>query len=342
MTTVNDPLCVFCVNVSNRALLSHSDRFTDHDAIGTPNTGGWPSWVSNDTIVLGNGSATQWYYRLGMPEAAEWFADVRSLRPETPDAARRRSRPHRRPARGRARQQPGDDPAPQDERPAAGEAARRRPAVRLLTRPDGKFADPTWSSDGRLLAWQEDDGVWPGRSRRPASCAGCPARALRIPGASEPDLSPARDQPRPAPAVRQPRQPDCLRRRSRRRATRAHGRTRVRHRGRSPRARELRDRRHARASTSEDPRAAAQAASHGRVRGPGCRHAHRPAHRRTALARRAIVLASGRRAYAAAGKAKFTIKLTRQGPEAPSEGPPPDGQRSRLSFKPTGAKAIST
>src|SRR4051812_32736474 len=75
VTTVFDPTCTFCVDTANRVLLSHSDRFTNADEVGTPNTGGWPSWLSNDTITLGSGSPTQWYYKLGMPQAAEWFAD---------------------------------------------------------------------------------------------------------------------------------------------------------------------------------------------------------------------------------------------------------------------------
>src|SRR5919197_744210 len=39
VTTVQDPTCVFCVNLSNRVLISHSDRFTHPDEVGTPNTG---------------------------------------------------------------------------------------------------------------------------------------------------------------------------------------------------------------------------------------------------------------------------------------------------------------
>src|SRR6476619_6686851 len=50
--TVFDPTCLYCVDVASRALLSYSDRFTAHDAIGTPNTGGWPSWLGNDTIAI--------------------------------------------------------------------------------------------------------------------------------------------------------------------------------------------------------------------------------------------------------------------------------------------------
>src|SRR5215212_5664669 len=36
VTAVSDPFCPYCVNVSNRALFSYPDRFTNYDAIGTP------------------------------------------------------------------------------------------------------------------------------------------------------------------------------------------------------------------------------------------------------------------------------------------------------------------
>jgi hypothetical protein len=52
VTTTSDPSCPYCVNIANQALLSYPDRFTRHDEIGTPNTGGWPSWVTNDTITI--------------------------------------------------------------------------------------------------------------------------------------------------------------------------------------------------------------------------------------------------------------------------------------------------
>ena len=62
---------------------------------------------------------------------------------------------------------------------------------------------------------------------------------------------------------------------------------------------------------------------------------------RAASARRATVLAGGRRAYRAAGKAKVTIKVTKKGRKRLRS-----ARRLRaslsVSFKPTGAKAIST
>ena len=145
---------------------------------------------------------------------------------ELPDAARRRSRPDRRPARGGARQPPGDDPAAQDGRAAPGQTDRREPAVRPAHPTHGKFIDPTWSSDGRLLAWQEDDGVWSGASRQTWRAAPAWARSHCAFRRHRARPQPRADQPRSPSAVRQPRQPDLVRRAHPRRATRAPGPTR--------------------------------------------------------------------------------------------------------------------
>jgi WD40 repeat protein len=51
----------------------------------------------------------------------------------------------------------------------------------------GEFGAPSWSPDGRSLAWAEGDGVWTGAVAR--NCAGSPR--LTIPGAREPDWGPA-------------------------------------------------------------------------------------------------------------------------------------------------------
>jgi hypothetical protein len=207
VTTVSDPYCPYCVNVSNRALLSYSDRFTNYDEVGTPNTGGWPSWVTNDTITIGSGSATQWYYRLGMPEAAEWFTlgdltgEILSLLDA--EAA---------PTGDRLAVVRGDNQETILLATMHGQPPNKPTfsglACDVFTGPTGKFADPTWSSDGRLLVWQEDDGIWV-RSI-PATlgdCGGYGAPALRIPGAKTPDLSPAAINPGARPPCGNPGNP---------------------------------------------------------------------------------------------------------------------------------------
>jgi hypothetical protein len=67
---------------------------------------------------------------------------------------------------------------------------------------------PTWSSNGRLLAWREDDGIW--TDAIPADVTDCPsygAAALTIPGGTDPDLSPAANAPGPRPACGNPGNP---------------------------------------------------------------------------------------------------------------------------------------
>ncbi len=208
VTTVNDPLCPFCVNVSNRVLLTHSDRFTNADEVGTPNGGGWPSWINNNTIVLGDGAAQQWYYTLGMPEMAMWFADSDLT--------------------GQTRSMLDDEVAPTGDRIAAVEGDNQeniviaamtagpptKPAVAHCgaIMPTGKFVDPTWQSDGRLLAWQENDGIW--TMTVPANVDACAmgasqygTPALRVPGGKNPDLSPAAINPGPRPGCGNPGNP---------------------------------------------------------------------------------------------------------------------------------------
>jgi hypothetical protein len=207
VTTVSDPLCPFCVNISNRVLLSYSDRFTGADEVGTPNTGGWPSWLSNDTITLGSGSATQWYYKLGMPAAAEWFTDfdvtgeIKSLL----DAEAAPSGDRLAVVRGDNQETilvlKMNGPPPSKPTIANGSCA-------ALSGPTGKFVDPTWAADGTLLAWQEDDGVWTMSVPADlADCAGFGTPALRVAGARNPDLGPAAINPGPRPPCGNPGNP---------------------------------------------------------------------------------------------------------------------------------------
>jgi hypothetical protein len=51
----------------------------------------------------------------------------------------------------------------------------------------GEFGRPSWSPDGRSLAWAEGNGIWAGQVGR--DCSGAPK--LRIPGGRDPDWGPA-------------------------------------------------------------------------------------------------------------------------------------------------------
>jgi hypothetical protein len=341
-TLVNDPICVFCVSVSNRALLSYSDRFTGYQEVGTPNTGGWPSWIGNDTIALGSGSATQWYYKLGMPEAAEWFADTDFVPQDFQSLLDAEASPTGdRLAVVRGNNQETilllrmNGPPPAKPTVANAQCAQ-------LVQPTGRFVDPTWSSDGRMVAWQEDDGVWSGAIPADlANCAGMGPFALRIPGAKNPDLSPAAINPGPRPPCGNPGNPvACV--------------------GPPPPVccvpppdpsfDPAAVRRVLRVFATNVTRGLARLKIRGLLRkgrltiafkAPG---AGKLAARLTASGAspsRAAVLASGRRVYQAAGRAKLTLKLTNQGRRRLRKARRLTATL-KVSFTPRGAKAIST
>jgi hypothetical protein len=84
----------------------------------------------------------------------------------------------------------------------------------------GELGPPTWSPDGRQLAWAAAEGIWVGTIGDPASCSGWSVK-LVVPGGHEP--TGARPRPDPArraaarrrPAPRHPAQsPSARRRRS--------------------------------------------------------------------------------------------------------------------------------
>jgi hypothetical protein len=344
VTAVNDPICVFCIQAASQALLSRSDRFTGYQEVGTPNTGIRPSWISNDTILLNNSSATQLYYRLGMPAAAEWFADHQTGLPQTPipllddsDLARTGTR---------LAIVRGDNNETLVLYTTAGvpPASTAPPTARCVYSgaTGGRFFNPTWSQDGQTLAWQEGDGIWTVQINTLGDCAANPPAALRIPGAAEPDFGPAAINPgarRPcgnpghpvvcvvAPPPPPPPCTTCPPRRDPAAVRKAltgfaeniaRGLKRLKIRGL------LRKGRITIAFTAP---------------GPGTLAARLTA--RGASASRTTLLASGRRVYREAGKQKLTLKLSREGRKRL--------RRARrltatlkVSFTPRGAKAIST
>jgi hypothetical protein len=206
VTTVQDPTCVFCVNIANQVLISHSDRFTNPDDVGNPHTGSQPSWLSNSTLLIsGGGASQQWYYTIGMSEAAQWFADSDNCAcsPGTGLNDGEVSRDGSVIAMVR-----GDG----GEQIALYTSTGAPPAIPswsnqcALTMPNGKFSNPTWSQDGHTLAWQENNGIWSvGSIDVPGCTSGTPA--LILPGAAEPDFGPAAVNPGARPACGNPGNP---------------------------------------------------------------------------------------------------------------------------------------
>jgi hypothetical protein len=184
-TAVSSPFCPFCISAENQVLISYSDRFTRVGAI-RPNTGDRPSWIGNDTLVLSNGSAQVLYYPLGAPAARSWFADFQtgggSPIPTLLDAEV--SRNGRRVAAVRGNLHESVVLYAMRGRPPAIPG----PFTTNCSLRGGPFKDPTWSSNGRLLAVQEPRGIWVTAYPTLTSC-GKPR--LVVPGGSQPDFGPA-------------------------------------------------------------------------------------------------------------------------------------------------------
>jgi hypothetical protein len=200
VTTVNDPLCPFCVDTTNRALISRSDSFTNATDIGTPNTGGWPSWDGNATLVLTNGSGTVWYYTIGMPEAAMWFdnsvfGDGQFWTLLDGEVSHDRTR---------FALVRGDNQEFLVTFAMAGAIPATPTPVCAFSGPTGKFVNPTWSQDGLTLAWKEDDGIWQSSIPNVSNCASYGMPHLVIPGGADPDFSPASVNPGARPGCGNP------------------------------------------------------------------------------------------------------------------------------------------
>ena len=338
VTAVNDPTCTFCIQAASQALLSRSDRFTGYQELGTPNTGIRPSWISNDTILLNNSSASQLYYRLGMPEAAAWFADYQTGFPQTPipllddsDLARTGTR---------LAIVRGDNNETLALYTTAGvpPASTAPPTARCVYSgaTGGKFLNPAWSQDGQTLAWQEGDGIWTAHDHHAERLRRNPARRAEDRRRQRARLRPAAINPGSRPPCGNPGAPAAC----------------------QPVACGLRPCQPGSipppfACAHGSPRTSRAALARLKIGGllrkgrltveftaptAGALVARLTAERSSA--RRASVLASRPADYAAAGKAKLTIKLTRQGRKRLRT-----ARRLRTtlnaSFTPTGAPATS-
>jgi hypothetical protein len=161
--------------------LSYSTRQTTHDEIFELSGRSNPSWIGDDKLLMFARSSTTTddtlIYTVGVAGTQKWYEDPQlSLAGGEIDASQTRF--------------------------AATDGAVIRlyqlnappPAIAVeprcdLTGPTGSFFRPTWSPDGRSLAWQEDDGIWAG----PVDLTNCSATnaSLLIPGGKAPDWGPA-------------------------------------------------------------------------------------------------------------------------------------------------------
>ncbi len=204
VTEVSTGTCLYCFDVASQALISHVDRFTNPDEVGTPHTGAHPSWMSNNTLLLSNGNATQWYYTLGMPEGAQWWGDTDNCGCVNPVGLTDGvvSRDGQRIALVR-----GDSGETIWLYKASGAPPATPTRECAFTGPDGKFQNPTWASNGQSLTWQEDNGIWSALIPDVTNCTTITPSQLIVPGATEPSLSPAAVAPGARPACGNPGNP---------------------------------------------------------------------------------------------------------------------------------------
>jgi hypothetical protein len=336
VTTVNDPLCAFCVNIANQALISRVNAFTNVNDVGNPHTGGWPSWLSDNQMVLTNGSGTVWTYKIGTdPEAQQWWQDsdncsMCALPAIVTLLDGEASRDGSKVAMVR-----GDN----QETIAIYQMTGAPPAIPTpkcaLTGPSGKFQNPTWSQSGGTLAWQENDGIW----SIPVDFSTCgtmggPQPALIIPGGAEPDFGPAAVNPGPRPGCGNPGNPTPC--------------------SSGPPPDGGVTSAQVKAKLTSFLSAEAKALKKLKIRGllkkkrvkvtfnaPSAGTLTLKLTTTGAAAKRSITLASGRLVFAAAGKKKVTLKLSSKGKKVLRHRRKLKGTLS-ASFTPKGGKATST
>jgi hypothetical protein len=205
ITTVQSGVCVFCIDLATRTLLTHVDRFTDADEVHGPQTGTEPSWMSNDTLLLSNGNATQWYFKLGTTEGQEWWGDSDNNEggPIVNLGDSEASRDGSRIAVVR-----GDNLETIQLYASTGAPPALPTAGCTFTgAAGGQFHGPTWSQDGQTLAWTEGDGVWTAHIGSLTQCDQITGAALKLAGAKEPDFGPAAVNPGPRPGCGNPGNP---------------------------------------------------------------------------------------------------------------------------------------
>lgn len=159
--------------------ISHSDRDTVNGEI-TSTLGGYltPSWLQDGRLLAFYAKERTTQVDIWSPDdtVVNWFADP-EVAPLLTDGEVTRAG-DRLAAMGSANdlrlyELPGPPPA--------------APVLRcVMTGFGGDASDPTWSPDGRSLAWEEPDGIHVAALEDLAAC-GSAARPLVVPGGADPD-----------------------------------------------------------------------------------------------------------------------------------------------------------
>jgi hypothetical protein len=161
--------------------------------------------MSNDTLLLSEGNAEQWYFKLGTTEGQMWWGDSQNNNgaPISNLGDSEASRDGSRIAVVR-----GDNLETIQLYASTGAPPALPTAGCTFVGPTGgQFHGPTWSQDGQTLAWTEGDGVWTSHIGSVTDCSQITGAALKFPGATDPDFGPAAVNPGPRPGCGNPGNP---------------------------------------------------------------------------------------------------------------------------------------
>jgi hypothetical protein len=202
----NCPPGVSC-GVRYVTLYSHSDRATPPEAFGKLYRNN-PSWVSNDRILAFNGFLNQVNYDSpggGNDDDVHWFDDMDMFDPSTDLGDGELSRQGDRFAAVRGYGASTHLMIYKVTENVISGSPSGPPAYACNTGNEETLDGPTWSPDGRAIAFAHKEGVEV--IPLPSVEEGCPGASsgtVVLPGGSEPDWGPAPVNPGPRHVVNQP------------------------------------------------------------------------------------------------------------------------------------------
>lgn len=197
IAAVSYPDCFYCVGTYDQALYSRPDTLTPYESIPMPHCCQDPSWMGSSGVLLTNGSATAWYSTVDQATSKPWFADGQATGSPSDEGL------------NDAELSPGGDriAAVRSTYPVstiglyqANGPPPVAPTIRCeisgaAAREGLDYTSPTWSPDGRALAWEEQGGIMVLSLPSLDDCGGGGQARLVFPGAKDPDWSPAANAP---------------------------------------------------------------------------------------------------------------------------------------------------
>jgi WD40-like Beta Propeller Repeat len=175
-------------------------RVSDGKLLGRTDSGMTPTWVANNRPVVFAPyvyhSADAWLVNLANPnEPTQWFQDRATVDVLDPSDGEPLNDGEVTRARDKIAVVRGPSTAASSAqtmiRIYSVSSLTARPTERcdMRARPNTRIESPSWSPDGKRLAWGEKNGIWSSPITTAADCGAAPK--LLIPGGSEPDWGPA-------------------------------------------------------------------------------------------------------------------------------------------------------